>query len=39
MAAAAFLVSYIRKNRMLQVRDIAIVARSLVFTRDIGQNR
>ena len=39
MAAAAFLVSYISKDRMLQVRDIAIAARSLVFTRDIGQIR
>ena len=39
MAAEASLVSYISKDRRSQVRDIAIAARSLVFTRDVGQNR
>ena len=39
MAAEALLVSYISKDRMLQVKNIAIAARSLVFTRDVGQNR
>ena len=39
MAAEAPLVSYISKDQMLQVKNIAIAARSLVFTRDVGQNR
>ena len=39
MAAEAFLISYISKDRKLQVKNIAIAARSLVFTRDVGQNR
>ena len=39
MAAEALLVSYISKDRMLQVKNIAIAARSLVFTRYVGQNR
>ena len=39
MAAEAFLVSYISKDRKLQVKNIAIAARSLVFTCDVGQNR
>ena len=39
MAAEAPLVSYISKDQMLQVKNIAIAARSLVFARDVGQNR